>query len=138
MKTLIDKKVARDIREKISYEYRSKYGVKIVVRESSNPDTKYVATVYKRIEPIPLDGIDEEIAECAIERLSKNRDGIHVNVRCWDMSRPDEPPYSREAYVWVTTAESMEDIDRFTESIQELERWYKAKRGEIRREIEKG
>lgn len=138
MTTPINEKIANEIRGKISHEYRSKYGLKIILHESSNPSGtgRYTATVYKSIHPHPLDAIDEEIAEGAIEQLSKKWNSPSINVRCWDMSRPHDSPYSRKAYVWATAVESKEDIDKVRGFIKEAEEWYKAKREKVRKEIE--
>ncbi len=136
--TPIDDSFAREIEEKLRYEYKRKYGIRMQVSRSDS--YHFNVFMYKPLNPQPVDDYDVE-AEDALEKIVKEEGPLKflIIIYCWDQSyRPDEKSYTRSVYIWYShNIRYVEDIERFKDIIFEAEKLWLSEREKVRRELAK-
>lgn len=116
--------------EKKKEEYK-KEGIRIFkYKKIANPSSYDAYKVYKKLDPQPRNDLEVEIAKWSMKR--------HQNIKfeVWDISRRDEPPNSRKAYIFIGTILNMDDSDRIKNEIELAEEKYVHKIKELKRKIE--
>jgi len=116
--------------EKIREDYWKK-GIGVdVIEKISNPHRIELRKVYKRVDPEPSNNLELDIARRNAEKSK------HVRFETWDVSRRDEIPYSKIAYMLVAESENRK-IDDLACELEQIEAAYKTDLAEIKKKISK-
>ncbi len=102
-----------------------------IFKRISNPRSVESAKLYKILNPKPSDSLAFEIAQWSANNSN------NVRFEQWDLSRPDETPYSRKAYVFVAETTKKQMIEELKREINIVEQNYRTKLREINRKIGK-
>jgi len=122
VKHQVKKKQEKDRTEDIEVE---------IFKMVSNPHSVNFCKLYMPIQPQPTSNLENEIAKWS---ASQSR---HVRYEKWDLSRPDEAPYSRKEYMLVAETTQSENIDLLKQEINTVEENYRSKLAEISKKISK-
>ena len=119
----------QDLEKKKEKYWKKGIGVDIL-NKVSNPHPTDFNQAYKRLDPQPENILDIKSAKDCL------KDFKDIRLAKWDVSRRDELPFSRKAYLFVAESKN-KNVDELVIEIEKVEKKYKIIRDELKKKVSK-